>query len=101
LAQIWKKTPENQGFFHQFVTAADAKIPLSVVQVKREPQYVVFSSPYGGPSSATPAVGCAKRESPRPMRVSALNFQKSRRLIQVPMSGQGPVGDSRTSASHP
>jgi hypothetical protein len=64
LAQIWKKTPENQGFFHQFVTAADAKIPLSVVQVKREPQYVVFSSPYGGPSSATPAVGCAKRESP-------------------------------------
>jgi hypothetical protein len=45
---------------HRFVTTADAKIPLSVVQVKHEPQYVVFSSPYLAPSSATPDFRCAK-----------------------------------------
>jgi hypothetical protein len=38
LAQILQKLPDNPDFCHQFLTAADAKIPLSVVQVKYEPQ---------------------------------------------------------------
>jgi hypothetical protein len=40
-----QKLPKLPGFCHRFVTTADAKIPLSVGQVKREPQYVVFCSP--------------------------------------------------------
>ncbi len=36
------KPSSNLKFSHRFVTTADAKIPLSVVQVKCEPQYVVF-----------------------------------------------------------
>jgi hypothetical protein len=55
-----RKPPGNQRFSHRFVTTADAKIPLSVVQVKREPQDVVFSSRYLAPSSATPDFRCAK-----------------------------------------
>jgi hypothetical protein len=45
---------------HRFVTTADAKIPLSVVQVKPEPQYVVFSASYVAPFSAITSFGCAK-----------------------------------------
>jgi len=43
--EIRQKQPENPSFYHRFVTTADAKIPLSVVRVKREPQYVVFCAP--------------------------------------------------------
>jgi hypothetical protein len=40
---IGKILSGNLRFCHRFVTTADAKIPLSVAQVKHEPQYVVFS----------------------------------------------------------
>jgi hypothetical protein len=66
-----RKPPGNQRFSHRFVTTADAKIPLSVVQVKREPQDVVFCSPYVAPSSATANFRCAKPETPRPAPFSS------------------------------
>jgi hypothetical protein len=46
------KPSSNLKFSHRFVTTADAKIPLSVVRVKRQPQDVVFCAPYAAPSSA-------------------------------------------------
>jgi hypothetical protein len=45
---------------HRLFTTADAKIPLSVVQVKREPQYVVLCCACRAPSSATAQIRCAK-----------------------------------------
>jgi hypothetical protein len=73
------KLPENPKSSHRFVTTADAKIPLSVGQVKQEPQYVVFSSPYTAPSSAIALSVCAKRESPRKPRVLASEIRNSGR----------------------
>jgi hypothetical protein len=38
-----RQIPSGEPYlFHRLLTVADAKIPLSVVQVKREPPYVVF-----------------------------------------------------------
>jgi hypothetical protein len=65
------KPSSNLKFSHRFVTTADAKIPLSVVRVKRQPQYVVFCAPYAAPSSATAGFACAKRRKPRPEALSA------------------------------
>jgi hypothetical protein len=48
-----QKTLRNPAFVHLLFTTADAKIPLSVVQVKLEPQYVVFCCGCMAPSSAT------------------------------------------------
>jgi hypothetical protein len=63
------KWPQEHHFRHLPLTTADAKIALSVVQVKLEPQDVVFCSPCEAPISATPAIGCAKQEMPRRPRV--------------------------------
>src|ERR1700678_3985141 len=57
-----RKPPGDPKLSHRFVTTADAKIPLSVVQVKLEPQYVVFCAPYVAPTPATPDFRCAKPE---------------------------------------
>ena len=84
------KPSSNLKFSHRFVTTADAKIPLSVVRVKRQPQYVVFCAPYAAPSSATAGFACAKRRKPRP---GALSASKSPRIATeesraaVPKSG--------------
>jgi hypothetical protein len=69
-----RKNPENPleipNFVHRTFTAADAKIPLSVVQVKREPQDVVFCCACIAPSSATARFRCAKQKNPLRWRVS-------------------------------
>jgi hypothetical protein len=36
--------PSRRGFRYNLFTAADEKIPLSVVHVNNKPQYLVFSS---------------------------------------------------------
>src|SRR6202522_3345923 len=65
-----RKPPGDPKLSHRFVTTADAKIPLSVVRVKRQPQYVVFSSRYLAPSSATGGLRCAKPEIATPFAIS-------------------------------
>ena len=77
--ELPSKSPESRAnpekpafspdFVHLLFTAADAKIPLYVGQVKREPQYVVFSCGCKAPSSATARFRCAKRKKPRKWRV--------------------------------
>jgi hypothetical protein len=59
------KPPDNPKLSHRFLTTAIAKIPLSVAPVKHEPQYVVFSCACDAPTSATPPIGCAKRQKQR------------------------------------
>jgi hypothetical protein len=60
-AETGKKPGNSSEQSYSLVTTADAKIPLSVVQVKHEPQDVVFSSACIAPTWATPENGCAKR----------------------------------------
>jgi hypothetical protein len=63
-------------------TAADAKIPLSVVQVKQEPQYVVFCCSCAAPSSATAHFSGAKQKNRLWMMKFAL--QNAEILPQTP-----------------
>src|SRR5579859_2015593 len=59
------KPSGSPKFVHRLFTTADAKIPLSVVQVKREPQHVVFCCACVAPSLATARFRCAKRKQAR------------------------------------
>jgi hypothetical protein len=61
-SEAGKNPSGSLSFSHHPLTTADAKIPLSVVQVKPEPQYVVFSCACTAPTWATPAFRCAKQE---------------------------------------
>jgi len=88
-----RSNPAKQGrpsqASHHFVTAADAKIPLSVGQVKQEPQYVVFCSPCVAPLSATAAIACAKRCNPRLWRNSgATGGRIGSQIVPRPISPQ-------------
>jgi hypothetical protein len=71
----------QNGFFarlryNQF-TAADEKIPLSMVPVNRKPQHLVLSCYFGNPASKHGNFGLWKAKSPCRTRNSGVRFAQN------------------------